>query len=68
VTPGVYLINFKTESAMAEEQQAAQESAAPQETSIPFSKMDGSQKLAFIGKAFIFLITWGFAYPTLFSD
>lgn len=53
---------------MTDDNQPAQASAAPQQTSIPFSKMNGSQKLAFIGKAFIFFITWGFAYPTLFSD
>ena len=34
----------------------------------PFSQLTGGQKMSFIGKACIFVITFGFAFPTIFSD
>lgn len=33
-----------------------------------FSEMNGSGKMAFIGKVVMFVITFGFAFPTLFGD
>ena len=36
--------------------------------SVAFSDMDGGQKLVFIGKVFVFLISGGFAFPTIFAD
>lgn len=37
-------------------------------TSKPFSQMSGSEKAQHIGKIFVFLITCGFAFPTILSD
>jgi hypothetical protein len=42
-------------------------------TSVPstgtkFKDMSAGQKLVFIGKSFIFIITSGFAFPTIWSD
>lgn len=33
-----------------------------------FSEMSGGSKIAFLGKAVVFVITFGFAFPTLFGD
>lgn len=33
-----------------------------------FKTMSGSEKLVFIGKAFVFIITGGFVYPTIWVD
>ena len=33
-----------------------------------FSAMSGTEKLKFVGKVVVFLITGGFMFPTLFSD
>ena len=33
-----------------------------------FSEMSAGGKLVHIGKIIVFLITFGFAFPTLFSD
>ena len=33
-----------------------------------FSDMNGSEKLIYLGKVIVFIITFGFAFPTLFSD
>ena len=33
-----------------------------------FSEMNGSEKLAYIGKVIAFFVTFGFAFPTIFSD
>jgi hypothetical protein len=33
-----------------------------------FSDMSGLEKLKFVGKVAIFLITGGFLFPTIFSD
>lgn len=51
---------------MSEENQAAQGSAAP--SSKKFSEMDGSEKMKFVGKVFVFLLTAGFAYPHILQD
>jgi len=53
---------------MANETKSTQKSAKAQEPSIAFKDMDGSQKLVFIGKVCLFLITCGFAFPTIFAD
>ena len=33
-----------------------------------FSDLDGSGKIAFVGKVVIFLVTFGFAFPTILGD
>ena len=33
-----------------------------------FSDMNGLEKVTFVGKVILFLITGGFAFPTIFSD
>jgi hypothetical protein len=33
-----------------------------------FGDLDASSKMAFIVKALIFVISFGFAFPTIFSD
>ena len=33
-----------------------------------FSNMSGAEKLKYIGKVIVFIVTFGFAFPTLFSD
>lgn len=33
-----------------------------------FADMSGSEKLVFIGKAFLFLVSGGFIYPTIWVD
>lgn len=33
-----------------------------------FSNMTAGGKIAFIGKALVFIATFGFAFPTIFSD
>jgi hypothetical protein len=47
-------------------QQAKAGSAKP--TKPKFSEMSTGGKLAHIGKIVIFVVTFGFAYPSLFSD
>jgi hypothetical protein len=37
-------------------------------TATKFSDMSGTEKLKFIGKVCIFIVTGGFAFPTIFSD
>jgi hypothetical protein len=34
----------------------------------PFSQMSAGEKVGHIGKVFIFFITAGFAFPTIFSE
>lgn len=34
----------------------------------PFSKMTGVEKMKHIGKVILFLLTFGFAFPDVFSD
>jgi len=52
---------------MSNENQAAQGSAAAA-SSKKFKDMDGSEKVKFIGKVFVFLLTAGFAYPHILQD
>ena len=40
---------------------------SPEQPKKSFSAMTFTEKLAFLGKAVLFLVTGGFAYPTLFS-
>ncbi len=49
---------------MSNKQKAAQGSAAP----VKYKNMSRSQKLAYIGKAFVFFLTFGFAYPNIFME
>ncbi len=53
---------------MSNQQKAAQGSAAAAETTVAFSKMSIGGKIAHIGKACIFFLTFGFAFPNIFSD
>ncbi len=54
---------------MADQKPTAQGSAAPASlTGKPFSEMTGSEKMTFIGKAVIMLITGGFAFPNIFVE
>ena len=34
----------------------------------PFAQMTGVEKLKHIGKVILFVLSFGFAFPTLFSD
>jgi len=53
---------------MANETQSQESSAVPKQASLAFADMDGGQKAVFICKVFVFLISGGFAYPTIFAD
>lgn len=37
-------------------------------TARKFSEMNGAEKVKHIGKVIAFILTFGFAFPTLFSD
>jgi hypothetical protein len=52
---------------MSKKHKAAQGSAAPENT-VVFARMSVMQKLAHIGKACVFFLTLGFAFPNIFSD
>lgn len=52
---------------MSKQHKAAQGSAAPDNT-VAFANMSATQKLAHIGKACVFFLTLGFAFPNIFSD
>jgi hypothetical protein len=52
---------------MTDRKKAAQGSAAA-DKSQKFSEMGTSGKLAFIGKACLFFLSLGFAYPNIFLD
>lgn len=53
---------------MSNQKKAAQGSAAAADASKPFSKMSVFGKISHIGKACIFFLTMGFAFPNIFSD
>lgn len=53
---------------MADEKQSTQDSVTPIQHSVSFADMDGGQKAVFVCKVFVFLITGGFAFPTIFAD
>ncbi len=52
---------------MSKETKAAQGSAAAA-TETKFKDMGVGQKMAFIGKACLFFLTLGFAFPNIFLD
>ena len=51
--------------AKKDEQQSTGGSAAPAKR---FSDMNASEKLVHIGKVIMFLLSFGFAFPNIFSD
>jgi hypothetical protein len=53
---------------MADLQQTKQDSAPVSLTGKSFGDMTGSEKITFIGKAAIMLITGGFAFPNVFTE
>ena len=53
---------------MSNQDKTAQGSAAPVETSQKFKDMGFMQKTAYFCKALICILTFGFAYPNIFSD
>jgi hypothetical protein len=54
---------------MSDQQSTAQGSAAPEKlTGKSFGEMSGSEKLTFIGKAFVMLLTGGFVFPNIFVE
>ena len=53
---------------MSNEQQTTQGSTAGKQPSVSFANMDSGQKAVFICKVFVFLISGGFAFPTIFAD
>ncbi len=53
---------------MSNQQKAAQGSAAAAETTGAFSQMSVAGKIVHIGKACIFFLTMGFAFPNIFGD
>ncbi len=52
---------------MSKQNQAAQGSAATASNK-KFNDMNGSEKVRFVGKVFVFLLTAGFAYPHILQD
>jgi hypothetical protein len=54
---------------MADQQSTVQASAASVSlTGKPFMDMTGSEKITFLGKAFVMLCTGGFAFPNIFVE
>ena len=53
---------------MADLQQTKQDSAPVSLTGTPFADKTGAEKLTFIGKAVVMLISGGFAYPNIFTE
>jgi hypothetical protein len=51
-----------------EEKHAAQGSAAPATTSIPYRDMTPRQKAVFICKLALSILSFGFIYPNLMND
>ncbi len=50
---------------MSDKKKAAQGSAAP---SKKFKDMNSSEKKTFVGKVFLFFLTFGFAFPSILLD
>ena len=50
------------------EKHAAQGSAAPATTSVPFRKMTPRQKAVFLCKLVLSIVSFGFLFPHLMSD
>jgi hypothetical protein len=53
---------------MSEASKTAQGSAATVAPNIKFSDMSFPQKLAYLGKAALCVLSFGFAFPNIFSD
>lgn len=53
---------------MSKHRKAAQGSAAAAKAKVTFGSMNVIQKLAHIGKACVFFLTLGFAFPNIFTD
>lgn len=54
---------------MADPKSTAQGSAAPVSlTGKPFGDMSGGEKIVWLGKCFVMLITGGFAFPNIFVE
>lgn len=53
---------------MTDQQPVAQDSVTPDTPKISFGQMDFGQKLAFVGKLMVYIVTGAFAYPNLFGD
>lgn len=52
---------------MSKQKKAAQGSAAAAGGK-KFKNMNQGEKVAFVGKVFLFLLTFGFAYPSILLD
>lgn len=52
---------------MSNQQKAAQGSAATA-SGKKFKNMSQSEKMVYVGKVFLFLLTFGFAYPSILLD
>ncbi len=52
---------------MTKQNKAAQGSAAAA-SSKKFKDMNASEKMGFVGKVFVFLLTFGFAYPHILQE
>lgn len=52
---------------MSNQKKAAQGSAATASTK-KYKNMTQSEKAAYVGKVFLFLLTFGFAYPSILLD
>ena len=53
---------------MSDASKTAQGSAATVAPSIKFKNMSFPQQLAYVGKAMVCILTFGFAFPNIFSD
>lgn len=53
---------------MTDQQPVVQDDVTPNTQKISFGQMNFSQKLAFVGKLMIYIVTGAFAYPNLFGD
>jgi len=53
---------------MATPQKPAQETAPVSLTGKPFGDMTGAEKITWLGKCVIMLITGGFAFPNIFVE
>lgn len=53
---------------MSDVKQAAQGSAATADKSLPYAQMSAGQKMVFIGKLAISILSFGFIFPNLTSD
>lgn len=62
-------LKFHLEIHMAEQKSTAQGSAAPvSSTGTPFGEMSGSQKITWLGKVVVMLVSGGFVFPNIFVE